>query len=228
MNFHDSVRALVPDYCALIYRMIRNSLQHRGSEVHPTARFCRGTTLYAPVVVGADVELDAVEAGPFTYFARGSRAENARIGRFCSIASRVCIGGGTHPAREWVSTSPAFYSTRRQAGVTFATKDLLCEVPRTWVGNDVWVGYGAIILPGVHIADGAVVGAGAVVTHEVGAFEIVGGVPARLIRKRFTEDECDILAKLQWWNWDQCRLRSAAKHFRTVADLDRFAQESKG
>ena len=74
------------------------------------------------------------------------------------------------------------------------------------VGNDVWIGYEAVILAGVTIGDGAIIGARAVVTKDVPPYTIVGGVPAKPIRKRFNEETIDILLKLKWWDWSKERI----------------------
>ena len=75
------------------------------------------------------------------------------------------------------------------------------------IGNDVWIGYEAVILAGVTIGDGAVIGARAVVTKDIPPYTIVGGVPAKPIRKRFTQETIDLLLKIKWWNWPEERIR---------------------
>lgn len=70
------------------------------------------------------------------------------------------------------------------------------------IENDVWIGANVVILPGVHIADGAVIAAGSVVTHDVGAYEIVGGIPAKLIRRRYSPQQIEQFLAIQWWNWE--------------------------
>lgn len=77
------------------------------------------------------------------------------------------------------------------------------------LGNDVWIGYEAVILSGVTIGDGAVVGARAVVTKDVEPYTIVGGVPARPIRRRFDEETIGELRRIQWWNWERERIHRA-------------------
>lgn len=74
------------------------------------------------------------------------------------------------------------------------------------IGNDVWIGYGAVILRGVSIGDGAIVGAGAVVTKDVDPYTIVGGVPAKTIRKRFNEKIIRQLLKIKWWDWSEKKM----------------------
>jgi chloramphenicol O-acetyltransferase type B len=78
----------------------------------------------------------------------------------------------------------------------------------TVVGNDVWIGVEALILPGVKIADGAIIGARSVVTKNVGPYEVCAGNPAKLIRKRFSDDVIELLLKIQWWNWDVEKIRA--------------------
>ena len=75
------------------------------------------------------------------------------------------------------------------------------------IGNDVWIGYEAVILAGVTIGDGAVIGARAVVTKDIPPYTIVGGVPAKPIRKRFPQETIDHLLKIKWWNWPEERIR---------------------
>ena len=72
----------------------------------------------------------------------------------------------------------------------------------TIIGNDVWIGYNASIMPGIQIGDGAIIAANSVVTKNVDSYSIVGGNPATEIRKRFNEDQIKQLLELKWWNWD--------------------------
>ncbi|WP_281035175.1 CatB-related O-acetyltransferase [Mesorhizobium tamadayense] len=129
-----------------------------------------------------------------------------RIGAFCSVAREVVfLCAGQHLTDS--ATSFPIYSRMldqldpvanggRPGGVT--------------VGNDVWIGYGAIILPGVEIGDGAVIGAGAVVTKNVPPYAIVAGSPAREIRYRFSQDIILKLLAIQWWLWDDDKIKSEA------------------
>lgn len=91
--------------------------------------------------------------------------------------------------------------------------------PKNIIGNDVWIGARAMILSGVKIGDGAVIAAGAVVTKDVEPYTIVGGVPAKPIRKRFTDEQIDALIKLKWWDKDDVWMRDHAAMFRHVEEL---------
>ncbi len=128
--------------------------------------------------------------------------EDARlvIGKFCSIAEHVTIFLGGNHRTDWKTTYPFSALTEQFPGASHikghpATKGDVV------IGNDVWIGYGSIILSGVEIGDGAVVAAGAVVTKKIGPYEIWGGNPAKLIGKRFSDAQIASLQKEAWWNW---------------------------
>lgn len=125
----------------------------------------------------------------------------ANIGKYTCIASDVNTITSKHPTEQFVSIHPAFYSVEKQCGKTYVSRNLFQEhMTQTNIGNDVWIGQGVLIIGGVNIGDGAVVAAGAVVTKDVEPYTIVGGVPARFIKKRFTEEEIDSLKRIGWWN----------------------------
>ena len=130
---------------------------------------------------------------------------NTEIGAFCSIASNVRIGGVAHPMH-FVSTSPVFLSHKDSVKTKFARHDYLPMV-RTSVGHDVWIGEGAFIKAGVCIGTGAVVGMGAVVTKDVPPYAIVVGNPARVVRKRFSDEMIQSLLATAWWNKGDSELR---------------------
>jgi acetyltransferase-like isoleucine patch superfamily enzyme len=146
--------------------------------------------------------------GRFTYVGRQSYLNLVATGAFCSIGPEVLAGLGEHPV-DLATTAPAFYSTRRQCGATFAPADCFPERKPVVIGNDVWLGARAFLRDGVTIGDGAIVAAGAIVTHDVPPYAIVGGTPARLIRYRFAETVIARLLALAWWDWPDRRLREA-------------------
>ena len=130
------------------------------------------------------------------------------IGKFCSIAcgAKFLFTSGNHALQSLSTyTFPIFFE---EWGLD--PKDIC----RAWdnkgdivIGSDVWIGYEAVILSGVTIGDGAIIGTRAVVTKDVPPFTIVGGVPARPIRKRFDEKTIEKLEALRWWDWDEEKLR---------------------
>ena len=130
------------------------------------------------------------------------------IGKFCSIAcgAKFLFTSGNHALQSLSTyTFPIFFE---EWGLD--PKDIC----RAWdnkgdivIGSDVWIGYEAVILSGVTIGDGAIIGTRAVVTKDVPPYTIVGGVPARPIRKRFDEKTIEKLKALRWWDWDEEKLR---------------------
>lgn len=150
--------------------------------------------------------------GAYSYLSQDAHVGTINIGRFCSIGPGLKSGFGIHPAN-FVSTSPVFFSTRKQCGVTFADRDYFKEYQLTSIGHDVWIGNDVYIKDGTTIGDGAIIAAGAVVTKDVAPYAIVGGVPAKLIRFRFTDKVIDELLDVKWWNWPAAELQAAQSMF---------------
>lgn len=143
--------------------------------------------------------------GAYTFLRDGVRiaGQVAHIGRFCSIAPGVVIGDSNHPT-EWLSTHSFQWgegSWIPSEALTRFNRPVERKGQRTLIGNDVWIGANAIILPGITIGDGAIIAAGSVVSRDVPPYAIVGGVPARVIRFRFDETTIDRLMKIRWWRF---------------------------
>lgn len=151
---------------------------------------------------------------------------DAEIGMFTSIASGVIIGGARHPM-EWAGMSPVFYYGRDSVKKKFS-EHILPKNKKTIIGNDVWIGRCAIVLSGVTVGDGAVVGAGAVVTKDVPAYAIVAGSPAKIIRYRFEMHIIDELRKLNWWEMPEEHLSNAAHLVKNPAEFMEFLRKSNG
>ena len=129
------------------------------------------------------------------------------IGRFCAIATgaRFIMNGANH-SLAGISTYP-FQIFGREWAEGFDIGSYLLETRGdTVIGNDVWIGAGATVLPGIKIGDGAVIGTGAMVAKDVPPYAIVAGNPARVVRRRFADDVVERLLALAWWNWDIDRI----------------------
>ena len=149
---------------------------------------------------------------------------SAKIGRFTSISSHVITEAGTHPyTYPFASTSPIFYSLRKQCGESWCDKQYFEELKyiesskhAVKIGNDCWIGERAFIVGGVEIGDGAVVLANAVVTKDVPPYAIVGGIPAQVIKYRYTKEDIDFLLSVQWWNMNIDELKNKAHLIRDI------------
>ncbi len=168
---------------------------------------------------GARLESPAITAdrrvfiGAHSYMnGQGYLRSNVFIGRFCSIGRRVTIGAGGH-RMTGLSTSPLLsagpmhrhYDAQEVAALGFPAQETI-GMP-TIIGSDVWIGDGAIIMPGVHVGVGAVIGANSVVTRDIAPYAGVGGVPARPIRTRFDKTLSARLLASAWWELSSDRLK---------------------
>lgn len=168
--------------------------------------------------------LTKVNIGRFSYIAERSILDLTDIGSFCSIGPDLISGYGDHPV-DFVSTSPVFFSTARQCGTTFADadEDAFKERKKITIGNDVWIGARVFIRDGVKIGNGVIIGAGAVVVKDVPDYAIVGGVPARVIRFRFSDEVINELLDIKWWSWPEEMLREA-KNYISSKDIYSFLE----
>lgn len=153
------------------------------------------------VYLGNGVSAETVTFGSHTYVNSNTRIRFAKFGKFCSIGSNVRIGLGLHPSN-LISSHPSFYSTNKNFK-TFADKNYFREYETVEIGNDVWIGENAIVMGGLEIGDGAIVAAGAIVTKNVKAYEVVGGIPAKTIKFRFSEEEIQKIRSTRWWDKEE-------------------------
>ncbi|MGB6117940.1 MAG: DapH/DapD/GlmU-related protein [Mesorhizobium sp.] len=193
--------------------------------IHPTSEL-KGCRLGRSVIVGERVVLRDVSIGDYTYFERHGEAIYADFGRFCSVAANVRINALEHPiervTQHKISYRPNEYF--RYLGVDQEFRARRAQ-KRVTVGHDVWIGHGAVVLPGIRIGNGAVIGANAVVTRDVGPYEIVAGSPARRIRLRFEASIIPRIEALRWWNWPRERLFAAIPDMQSMpieAFLDKW------
>ena len=124
------------------------------------------------------------------------------IGKFCSIATGVkfMMGGTQGHNYNWISSYPLDFLEEDFDGYVHILPKGHKLKGDTIIGNDVWIGAESMILPGIHVSDGAVIGARSLVTKNIGPYEIWGGNPARLIKKRFNTSDIEKLLKIKWWD----------------------------
>lgn len=156
-----------------------------------------------------------VEIGKGTWISDGFRAKGhgrLRIGRYCSIGEDVKIITSSH------DTSYPCINFVFQASVT--NNHYPAKIADTEIGHDVWIGDNAIILPGVTVGNGAVIGAGSVVTRSVGDYEIYAGAPAKFIRWRIDRELIGPMLQVSWWDWDDIAVKKNKDFFSQPASLE--------
>ena len=142
--------------------------------------------------------LNDSSVGRLTYTGVGTSVHAADVGRFCSIAAGVEIGGADHDYRAATTYTSARFAFAKKGTYESPSKD---EGGRCTVGHDVWIGSHATVLGKAYVGTGAVVGAGSVVTKDVPPYAIVVGVPARVVKYRFDEATIARLLEISWWEW---------------------------
>jgi acetyltransferase-like isoleucine patch superfamily enzyme len=150
----------------------------------------------------------------------------ANIGRFTSIAPYVRNNRGVHPiSYPYATTCPMFFSIQKQNGLTFANRSLFQEKNNlVEIGSDCWIGENVFLVGGITIGDGAVVLAGAVVTKDVPPYAVVGGVPAKVIKYRYSDDVIRFLLDYKWWNRDISWLK---KHWELLCDVEKLRKNAE-
>jgi phosphonate metabolism protein (transferase hexapeptide repeat family) len=213
---------IFPDPIPDTLKTCRNKRLGEQPYIHSTS-IVRDSHLGSWTDVGPRTYIVESTFDDYSYAAGDVMIIYSKVGKFCSIASHVRVNPGNHP----MDRVTQHHCTYRRVQYRFGDCDDedffdWRRAAKCTIGHDVWIGSSAIVLPGVQIGTGAVVGAGAVVTKDVAPYEIVGGVPAKPIRKRFTDDVITKLMQITWWDWDRQTLEA---RFHELQDLDTFLEK---
>lgn len=201
------IKKLTPNFIKQ-YIKRKYVLMKYGLKINRTVKVDLNTKLEKKIKVGNYANICNSFIGLGTYIGESSFLANAKVGRFCSIANNVRTNMGKHPVKKFVSTHPAFFSLKKQAGFTFVKEQLFDEHEYfnsekkyvVEIGNDVWIGYDVTIMDGVKIGDGAIIGAKSLVTSDIEPYTINVGIPAQKIGYRFKKEIRDFLLDFKWWN----------------------------
>jgi phosphonate metabolism protein (transferase hexapeptide repeat family) len=198
----------------------RKTTRDGTPRVHSSSSL-RDTKLGQFTDVAERVILAECEVGDFTYIERHVEAIYTTIGKFCAVAANARLNALNHPmdriSQHKITYRPNEYFVFAKVDKAFREKRQNACVT---IGNDVWIGHGAIILPGLSIGHGAVIAAGAVVTKNVDPYAIVAGVPSKRIKWRFEKSISERIIALGWWDWEQEKLMAAVADMQTLSVVE--------
>lgn len=195
--------------------------------IDPTATV-KDSVLGKYTEVGAGCHVAHSSLGDYSYCVENTQIAYATIGKFSNIAAHVRIYASKHPMQlaslhHFTYRSSWYFDGEADNQAFF---DWRAEHPIT-IGHDSWIGHGAVIMPGVTIGNGAIIGSNAVVTHDVPAYAVAVGVPAKVIRSRFAPAIAERMEALAWWDWPHVRLHETLQDFRTLG-AEEFLEKYEG
>lgn len=155
----------------------------------------------------------------YSYICEYSQVFNSHIGKFANIASNVRINPGFHPFE--MPCQHHFMYRRELYGLGEDDKAFFNyrDIQKVEIGHDVWIGHGAVIMPGIKVANGAIIGSNAVVTKDVPAYAIVAGVSAKILKFRFSKDIINKLEEIAWWDWTHQEIKERIEDLKDIRNF---------
>ncbi len=206
---------------------IRKTTRDGTPRVHSSCHI-RDTVLGQFTDVAERVVLAECEVGDYSYIERHVEAIYTTIGKFCAVAAGARLNALNHPmervSQHKITYRPNEYFVYAKVDKEFREKR---QNARVNIGHDVWIGHGAIVLPGISIGHGAVVAAGAVVTKNVEPYAVVAGVPAKRIKWRFEKTIRERIIALAWWDWEQTKLADAIQDMQLLSPAEFLNRHAK-
>lgn len=228
MNRIKGIILAVPLLRHLAYLLRRNILKSRGHIIGSRTKIGFSTQLEGKNSISDDSTIFSSQLGFGSYIGSDSHFSKTKIGKYCSIGQNVKCIFGKHPTKDFISTHPAFFSKNHSIGFSYVSETIFKEHAENRdeenkysivVGNDVWISDNVSIMEGVVIGDGAIIAANALVTKDVSPYTIIGGVPGKVIKTRFSNEEMDYLLALQWWNKPESWIKEHASYFNNFEKL---------
>jgi len=211
------LRGLAQTWLKIFYPRLY-SIEQKNAEVSYLIKNINKSDISKKAKIYGVCQIGNTKIDDYTYVSSNAVINLTTIGKFCSIGPNLFCGFGIHPI-DGISTSPAFYSTRNQCGISFSKTDKIIENKPITIGNDVFIGMNVTILDGVTIGDGAVIGAGAVVSKDIPPYAIAVGSPIRVIKYRFNDETIENLLKIKWWEFGLDGLKDVEQYFYDVQSL---------
>lgn len=221
-----------------IMNTIRGKYKKRKISKQKTVRFMihtgfdDNTEFEGENYIGENNYLQNVKLGYGGIIQSNSTLKNALVGRYACVGPGAKLVSGQHPTSKFVSVHQAFFSKTPITGESYVNSQKYEEAKyvgnskyQIVIGADTWIGANVTFMEGVTIGDGAVVATGSVVVKDVEPYTIVGGVPAKVIRKRFSEDEIEWLLANKWWNKDINWIKTHAEYFEDIKVLREIVDE---
>jgi len=206
----------------------KEEIEHlsKSSIIDLHCSFDKNTFIEGYNVIGKNVNICSARIGLGSIIGHNSNLFMCNVGKFTSIGTNLSVITANHPLN-FVSTHPCFYNTVNNyplgKGKRVFDEFLKCSNGfAVNIGNDVWIGNNVLIKGGITVGNGAVIGMGSVVTKDVPPYAIVGGVPAKIIRYRFSESTIEKLQISEWWNWE---LKDILEKKDLFCDIDEFVSK---